>query len=92
MLQTLLALWIIGAVIVSGFIFMQIINEEETVIEEKQRDWLIILLFIIGSWFSVGMFLYTLLSSVDELSHIKRFTDEHDQHSDEPTIRTKTVA
>lgn len=89
MLQVLLALWITGAIIVLGFIFMQIINEEEIAVKERQRDYLIILLFVVASWFSIGMFLYTLLSSVEELSHIKRFDDEHDENnlSGEPKLR-----
>lgn len=69
---------------------MQFINEEETKpLPEKQRYWLIILLFIIASWFSVGMFLYTLLYSMEELTNIKRFNDEHDENSlnGEPTLR-----
>lgn len=87
MLQVLLALWIIGAIIVLGFIFMQIINEEEIAVKENQRDYLIILLFVVTSWFSIGMFLYTLLSSVEELSHIKRFDDEHDENNGESKLR-----
>lgn len=72
--QVLAVLWLCGAAVVAGFVFLQYVSNESV----EKKDWPFTALFILFSWFAVGMFLYTIVNSVDEISNFKRFHYDKD--------------